>query len=281
MHRWQLEWLVPGLGLILFLPGMSVPTQEVERVRVMTYNIHHGEAVDGQLDLQGIADVIRQHDADIVGLQEVDRHWSARSAFADQVEELASRLDMYAFFGPIYDLSPEEAGRPRRQYGLAILSRFPITAERNFELTRLPSTGENPRRVLLPGFPMVTLNVNGTPLHVFNTHLDYRSDSALRHVQVAEMLELIAQTEGPKVLMGDFNALPDAAEMRPLKEVFVDAWDVRGQGAGYTFPTDVPIKRIDDIFVTPGIEVDSVSVLETTASDHRPVIADLTLPRGK
>ena len=50
----------------------------------MTYNIHHGASARGELNVHSIADVIAAHDAKIIGLQEVDRYWSERSAFRER-----------------------------------------------------------------------------------------------------------------------------------------------------------------------------------------------------
>jgi endonuclease/exonuclease/phosphatase family metal-dependent hydrolase len=57
---------------------------------VMTYNIHHGVGEDDRLDLRRIADEIRSGGVEVPALQEVDRHWSARSDFVDQAQWLAS-----------------------------------------------------------------------------------------------------------------------------------------------------------------------------------------------
>lgn len=266
------------LLLVAFAAERSARAQQDASFRVMTYNIHHGENMDGALDLQGIADVLRAHHVDVVGLQEVDHHWSERSEFADQARSLADRLDMNYFFAPILDYAPPEEGKPRRKYGLAILSRFPILEAENFNIERLPSVGENPRRQQMGGFPMATLDVEGTRVHVFNTHLDYRPDPEVRRAQVQDMLAIVDAVEGPKVLVGDLNASPQDDELRPMWSSFVDAWDVRDGDPGYTFPSDDPDRRIDYILTTPGFDADSVVVVETQASDHRPVLADLTLP---
>ncbi|WP_406740684.1 endonuclease/exonuclease/phosphatase family protein [Streptomyces atratus] len=93
--------------------------------------MHHGAGTDDVLDLKRIAGVVKDTGADVIGLQEVDRqevdrHWSSRSDFADQAQWLADRLHMHVVYGANLDLDPEQAGDPRRQYGTAILSRFPV-----------------------------------------------------------------------------------------------------------------------------------------------------------
>ena len=63
-------------------------------LKVLTYNIAHGAGHDGRLDLDRIAAVIRRSGADVVALQEVDKHWDSRSDFVDQAAVLGKKLNM-------------------------------------------------------------------------------------------------------------------------------------------------------------------------------------------
>jgi len=261
---------------VLLLASCAAPdaSRRVQTIRVMTYNIHHGEDLEGELSLDRIADLMARHDVDVVALQEVDSHWAERSAFADQPRELAERSGMEVFFAPIYNRDPEPPREERRRYGLAVLSRLPILSKSNLELARETSEGEVTR---LPGFPAVTLEAGAGTLHVFNTHLDYRADPAMRRTQIAETLEVLEDVNGPIILLGDLNAPPDAAELEPLLTRLHDAWEMAGDGDGFTFPADAPDRRIDYILVSSDIRVDSIAVLHSTASDHQPVVAVLSI----
>jgi endonuclease/exonuclease/phosphatase family metal-dependent hydrolase len=239
-------------------------------LRVMTYNIHYGDP-----DLARIADVICASGADVVGLQEVDVHWSDRSGFADEAAVIASTCGMEARFGPIYTLPPLQEGAPPRRFGVAILSRLPIRAAQNHDLTRLSTQTEGSPEPM-PGFLQVTVDVDGTEVDVFSTHLDFRPDPAVRRAQVAEMLTILGDTARPIVLMGDMNATPDHEELAPLFEKLRDAWRSGGD-PGFTFPSDEPVRRIDYVFFAGPLAVASARVLDTTASDHRPVVADMIL----
>lgn len=255
------------LSMLVAAPAEAAPTVPL---RVMTFNIHTGIGSDSALDLARTADVIRGSRADVVGLQEVDVHWDARSDFRDQAWDLARLLHMRVFFAPIYDLP----GEPRRQYGVAILSRFPVLHTTNHLITRLSTQEENPVPAPAPGFAEAVLLVRGVPVHMYSTHLDYRADPSVRTMQVADTLRIMAKDRGPQVLLGDFNAPPEAPELAPLWTELIDA-----APAGPTYPADVPTKRIDYVTVSPDVLVRAATVPATLASDHRPVLADLALRR--
>ncbi|MEU0469212.1 endonuclease/exonuclease/phosphatase family protein [Amycolatopsis sp. NPDC006131] len=237
---------------------------------VASYNIHAGAGQDGVFDLARTVAAIRDLHADVVGLQEVDVHWDARSEYRDEATELARALKMHVFFAPIYDLDPPAPGAPRRQYGVAVLSRFPIVAARNLEITRLSTLTPDATPAPAPGFAEVTVAAHGGPVRVYATHLDYRADPSVRQAQVADMLAVLDRLPGPEILTGDFNAEPAAPELAPLWTDLADA-DPR---AG-TYPAAEPVKRIDFVTASPHFGIRSARAVATTASDHRPVVAEL------
>ncbi|WP_246053485.1 endonuclease/exonuclease/phosphatase family protein [Actinocorallia herbida] len=253
-------------------------------LRVATYNIHAGAGADGVFDLPRLTASLRKLDADIIGLQEVDVHWGDRSGWLDLAGTLGAALGMRSYAGPIYSFDPPAEGAPRREYGNAILSRYPIVSGVNHTMTRLSTQTAAPVAAPGPGLPEVVVRVHGIPVHVYSTHLDFRPDPAVRRIQVAEMLEVLAGDRGlraVRILMGDFNAAPDAPELAPLWPVLTDAWAAAGSGPGLTYPAGSPDQRIDYITVSGRVRVDSVEVMaDADASDHLPVVADLTLPRG-
>jgi endonuclease/exonuclease/phosphatase family metal-dependent hydrolase len=252
--------------------GSGAPAAPPEGLRVMTYNIHYGDP-----DLSKIAEVICSSGADVIALQEVDVHFSERSGFADQASEIASRCGMAVRHGPIYDLPPLEPGKPNRQFGPAILTRYPIVSWKNHLLTRLSTQADAPPTPMT-GFLQVTVNVDGTEVDVFSTHLDYRRDPAVRKTQVAEMLAILGTPSRPTILMGDMNAGPGQEELAPLFARLKDSWAGHAD-PGFTVPVDAPDNRIDYIFLAGPIQAVSARVLDTTASDHRPVVAELTFER--
>ncbi len=236
----------------------------------MSFNIHHGVGVDGALDLGRISATVAGAAADVVGLQEVDRHFSSRSEFEDQTARLAAALGMQWVFGANLDRDPAGESDRRRQYGNAILSRFPIVSWSSTPLPRFPGTEQR-------GLLAATLDVDGVPLSAFCTHLQ-NGRRSVRRVQVPEVVGAVESSDPPVVLMGDLNATPGSPEVRELGRHLVDSWTTAGNGAGFTHSTRRPSRRIDYVFVSADLVVQSATVVHADASDHLPVLATLALP---
>lgn len=227
-------------------------------LRVLTLNMHHGSAPDGRTDLDRLAAELRAARADVIALQEVDRHFGGRSGFRDQAAELAARLGMTAVFGAHLDLGPADPGDPPRQYGTAVLSRHPVVSTATL---RLPAgaAGEEPRGLL-----EVVLAAPDGPVRVLTTHLTPgRPDS--RMLQARAVAARIARSPQPVLLLGDLNAEPGSPEVRLLTALLTDA------GGGPTFPADAPTQRID--YVLGEGRFSGAEVLPTRSSDHRAVLA--------
>lgn len=250
------------------------PGADGRRITVMTYNIQYG---GGGTNLRAITGVIRAMNPDIVALQEVDVRWSSRSEFADQAAVIAKDLGMHVRFAPIYDIPDTGAARPARQFGVAILSRHPVVRFSNHPQTRHSTLEPDATPRPQPGLLEAVLDVHGQQVRVFNTHLDYRADPAVRRRQVAEMLDVIGIWNGPMIVFGDLNARPAAPELQPLFARVRDAWP-RGADPGFTMPSNSPDRRIDYVLVSDDIRVARIVVPVTTASDHRPVLAELIIP---
>ncbi len=258
-------------AVLAALPSGAVAAGPPDReFSVATYNIHHGAGIDGVLDLERIAQEIERGGADVIGLQEVDRNWSERSAFVDQAEWLARRLGMHVAYAAYLDLAPIDPDDPRRQYGTAVLSRFPILSSTNTLLPR-PRGGE--QRGLLE----TVVNVRGIRVRVANTHLQHNSAQE-RLAQTERIVELLADAKEPTVLVGDLNAVATAPELAPLWKNFDDAWVLGGTGPGETYPAEAPDRRIDYVLLTRQLRVRDAVVLASPASDHLQLVADLAVP---
>lgn len=240
-------------------------------LRVMTYNIQYGNE-----GLDSVIAVIRAEQPDIVGLQEVDVHWSARSNFVDQAALLAKGTGMDYRFARIYQIPSDDSTKPPREFGVALLSRYPIVGFTNHIITRLSTQEANPTPMPLPGFLEATLDVNHVTLRVFDVHLDYRRDPQVRAKQVADMLGYIGVSTVPTILFGDLNARPDAPELQPLLQKLHDTWPY-STGPGLTDPAKNPSAKIDFVLTSNAFRVKKAWVPEVYASDHRPVVVDLVM----
>ncbi|WP_433011104.1 endonuclease/exonuclease/phosphatase family protein [Kribbella sp. CA-294648] len=276
MRKLPTKLLVTVLGLLMVLPAASAAasgSEQQERparpLKVMSYNIHHGAGTDGVLDLERIARVIENSGADLIGLQEVDRHWSERSNWVNQPAWLAARLKMHYAYAANLDLPPLNPGEPRRQYGTAVLSKTPI---KHFENTLLPKYPTGEQR----GLAVATTKIRGIDLRFANTHLTH-NNNAERLEQAQKVAELLAGSKVPTFVVGDLNARPTAPEITTLTKIWRDTWAEVGAGPGYTSPTGNPAARIDYLLHSSKIEPVSAEVLTTIASDHLPVVATYLL----
>ncbi|WP_233881276.1 endonuclease/exonuclease/phosphatase family protein [Virgibacillus halodenitrificans] len=265
--------MVGSIFAVFFLAGNVFADgygKEVE-VNVMSYNIHHGVGLDGKLDLNRIAEVIEDAEADIIGIQEVDRYYGARSDFQDQAKELAKILGYHYVYGANLNLAPAEGREENRQYGTGILSKYPIIDSENILLN---SFGNEQRGLL-----RAKINVRGVHVNFYNTHLGLTVNE--RVAQVEEINNVKNIFPGPSVLVGDLNAEPNSEEFQLLLNNgnFVDTFADEDEEDANTFPVIDPIKRIDYILTSPHIEYSDQEVIDTQASDHLPLVTELTIKR--
>lgn len=230
----------------------------------MTYNIHVGVGMDKKLDLQRIADVINRERPDLIGLQEVDRG-VRRTEGKDEIAELAALTRMEYAFAPNLDY---QGGK----YGVAILSRFPIknTIHRMFE---------NKREAERRGMLLVEVEFDRKRLTFVTTHLDYQFEDG-RLFETEQLMKHVADVKGPLIVVADLNDVPSGSAYQLMRTKFDDAWIVsRAKGDGFSYPADKPAKRIDHIFTGKGVRAKKAWVVESLASDHIPVVADVELER--
>lgn len=246
--------------VIGIIASMSAPA-ETQSIRVVSYNIHHGEGSDGAVDLERIADILRGLDADVICLQEVDRNLP-RTDKRDLPAELSALLGMQVFFDSNFDW---EGG----EYGNATLTALPVSAWENIALPG-PSEAE-PRGCL-----RTTLQVDGVEIDVLNTHLGLKS--AERSEQAAAILKLVSSR--PTILAGDLNDRPDAAPIIALTAQLRDA--AGPENAAPTYPATKSRARIDFILATDAFTATAFRTIQTpetaVASDHLPIVADFSFP---
>lgn len=238
-------WSTPGHG---------------QQIRIMSYNIHHGKDVEGVSTLDSMAAYIADARVDLVGLQEVDSICH-RSDQVDQTTKLGNGSDMNHYFTRHFAF---QGGA----YGQGLLSGLPVRNLRNFRLPVFPLEKGTEVSVLLADvYPTA-----GIAMTVGVVHLDYRSPQSRLH-QVDILLDSLSGIQN-LILLGDFNAYPDAPEMKKLLAHF-DRYTTESEVP--SFPASNPDRRIDFVLVKKGADIRIVDeiVPPVPFSDHLPVITTL------
>jgi len=227
--------------------GADTPT----RLRIATWNIRAARSAS----VDAIAVELQAMQADLIALQEVDVR-VRRTGFVDEPAALAIALGFHYVFAASIKW---DAG----DYGLAVLSRWPLTDVRRH---RLDSTVAAEPRIVLE----VSVCPGGRPLHVFNHHADGRAAS--RQGGFTELRGIVQADVGRGTLvLGDFNEYADAPGVRGLIDAsFVDLGAERAMNTA-------PSGRIDYIFADGFLArlMSPARVWPTDKSDHHAVLADL------
>lgn len=246
------------VGEVLRTPALA-DEPAPRRLRVLCYNIHHGEGTDGRVDLPRLAEVIRRAEPDIVALQEVDDRTN-RTGHVDQTAVLAELTGLHGRFGKQLDY---DGGG----YGQAILSRYPLS---EVTVQWLPGMPARERRIVAS----VRVKANDLTLTFASTHL-HHANAEIREQQAEALNQLFTDEHQPVILAGDLNAVPDSRPIAILKR----HWHSATEGADemLTYPATGPERQLDYVLFRPGdqLRVHSVRVIEEPlASDHRPVLVE-------
>ena len=216
-------------------------------MRIVTYNIRHGQGIGGLISLKRIARIIGALNPDVVMVNEAYR-WTPHF---DQPGRLAELTSSEALFQLNVMHGPAE-------YGNAFLSCSPLQLRADI---KLPGRGE-PR-----GCMVVETEIDGRAVCLAVTHL------ALTQAARAEQIDLLAKElprDLPLVLAGDLNCT--AKELGPLR-AFLNTLDPEPA----TFPSWWPRIAYDHIMFSEHWVVDGGDAIRTLASDHLPLYADLHL----
>lgn len=261
----------PVLALLALVAGCASAGggDSAGEIRVLVYNIHAGRDASGAPNLERVAELVRATRADVVFLQEVDRG-TERSGGEDQPATLHELTGHHVAFGRTLDYQGGE-------YGIAVLSRWPITEDRVRRLITDPPQARaggsyEPRGALIArtGGPQGTIRL-------LDTHLDASGDDRYRLQEVRQVRALadsLRSIGGDLVLVaGDFNAEPQSDVISTMLGAgWRDAWAACGGETGNTFPSTEPVKRIDYLFIPPDRDCISAEVIPTATSDHRPIL---------
>ncbi len=263
----------------------AVPVDGSDTLKVMTFNIQHGIDGSHKYNLQRAIDTIAKVQPDLVGLQEVTRNHpyygcdDQPARLADGLKAATGRAWSVVYeqewFTPNVECQQSGKGDGKETEGLAFLSAGPLTDHAS---TRLP----NSRIALTVRFG----TGQGVPVTV--THLANGKTNGPARAREVEALMKWTEKQGPvQLLLGDFNLRPEEPELQPLLAMFQDAWKT-GLAAGHASGNAAThgASRIDFIFHRGnGVTVTGIEAIETAswfgaaASDHRPLVATVQIPR--
>ncbi|HEU4346661.1 MAG TPA: endonuclease/exonuclease/phosphatase family protein [Actinoplanes sp.] len=218
------------------------------RLRVLSYNVHGLKD-----DRDALTGLIRDLAPDVVAVQEAPRRFRWRYKCA----ALADDCGMVVAAGGLPSLGNLLMVNLRVRVHRSWCLRYPLTPGRHMR-----------------GAAFAACSVRGATFTVSGSHL--ATDPVERPVQAISWKLGLAGLEGPVIAAGDLNEGPGGGAWRTVADGF------RTSESALTFPATLPRLRLDAIFVTPDISVERYEVVDAErarrASDHLPVVADLTLP---
>ena len=231
-------------------------------IKIATYNVHKCRGMDRRVDLERIANVIQKLDADIVAIQEILHGDGANS----QVRYLSERLGYSFSFG-------ENRAHRGAPYGNATLSRLPIVAEQNYDITW--------KKYERRGCLRTDIRLDDEDiLHVFNVHLgtSYFERPHQARLLLGDALSQTSQLQGPRVVVGDFNEWTQGVATELMHNNFAS---IDAKLRGKTFPGVMPIFQLDHFYFDRHLKLKQFSIVRSKlaklASDHLPIVAEFSL----
>jgi endonuclease/exonuclease/phosphatase family metal-dependent hydrolase len=246
-------------------------------VRVATFNVFSGRSAAGDFDQGRFRDAVASLDADLLGLQEVDRG-QPRSGGVDLTAVAVEAMGAVA-----QRFAPALAGTPDRWraatgsepdddalYGIAFLSRYPVRTWRVLRPAparcrvprrsgrRLDWARDEPRVAIL-----AQVDAPRGVLDVVTTHLSYLRPS--NRWQLRSLIRQLGEPTHPRILLGDLNLRP-----RPAHRIT----GLAPAAVGRTFPAERPREQIDHILTGPGLTAVRGRAVRLPMSDHRALLAD-------
>ena len=253
-------------------------------MRIATFNILHGRSPDDdRVEVDRLSAAVRDLDADVLGLQEVDRD-QPRSLGADLTAVAAEAMGavdsqfvaaLAGTPGGTWMAATGDEQPGSASYGIALLSRYPVVSWRVVRLptlhTRVPMWFKGSLRpVLVAEEPRVAVAavIDGPfgQFTVANTHLSFVP--GWNAAQLRSLVRSLQGTREPLVLLGDLNmGLRRATRISGLRPLATAA----------TFPVDEPVQQLDHVLVRGALRAGGpAESRRMPLSDHRALTVTCT-----
>ena len=232
-------------SILVIEPHPATPSENPSSLKILNYNIQQGVNDKANKNYDGQLSLIREIDADVIGLQEC----SKIAGSSDVVRYFADKLNMYSYFGPKWITGTT---------GVAILSKYPIT-----NATTVYHYNENVDRKQTATTECL-IEVGNHIYTVYNTHAFGRSST--KEILQNDILNRVSGKSNV-IFMGDFNFKPFTSPYNLTTEVLSDSWWVKWptgeDNQGYNNSQDIEL-----IFVSADIVVTDCQFITDPQSDH-------------
>lgn len=209
--------------------------------------------------LSGLVEFLRQQDADIIGLIEVDTG-SVRSGMVNQAEYIASHLGHYSIY--------------QCKYGVRSLNnRVPIVRKQANAFLAAPRVHGERFHYFDSGIKRLIIELELDEVCVFLVHLSLKFRH--RQYQLRYLHDLVMKSVKPVIVAGDFNTFWGTHELY----LFMRAARLRSANEHNlpSFPSRSPRAELDFVLVSEGIDVHDFRIPDIRLSDHRPIVCDFSI----
>ncbi len=239
-------------GAVLFEANPVAASGDATSVRILTYNLQQGVSDAQNKNYDGQLELIRDLDADIIGLQES----SKIAGNSDVVRYLANKLNLYSYFGP-----KGVTGTT----GVALLSKYPIENAR----TIYHYSEDVDRKQTATIEAEITIGSHTFTVYVTHTY----GRTSAKVILQNDVLDA-ASGKSNVIFMGDFNFRPNSEPYNITTDVLDDSWWVRWP-TGVNSQGENNSREIDHIFLSPGTTVLDCQYVTDPQSDHPAYWADI------
>ena len=234
------------------------------KLNILSFNTQHCmNYITREIDYEGVAKLINELDADIIGLNEI-RGEGDMPEYEAQMEKLASLTGYYYYFGQAILVCG------KGPYGNGLLSKYPI---KSVEKIMIPDPEIKDGKLHYETRCIIKSTIDvGTDLTFLVSHFGLNLDERVNAVRT-----LVPALESEKcIFMGDLNTRPEEPVLADIRARMTDADDYLS-GKLLSYPSDNPYEKIDYIFVSPDIKITYADIPPKVVSDHRPYTATIEI----